>query len=277
MTVVVIIPARDEAAALPHVLAAIPRCADHVIVADNGSTDGTAAVARACGAVVVTEPRAGYGRACCAGIAQAGRLGADILVFLDGDHSDYPEQMARLIDPIRAGDADMVIGSRVRGRRMAGALTPQQRWGNALACWLIARIWRVRYTDLGPFRAIRADALRRLAMREMTYGWTVEMQIRAAQHGLRSLEVPVDYRVRIGRSKVSGTLRGVVLASWHILAMIARAALTAPPPAPAPASAPDPRAGPDRAAPAASPGPHPAAPADPAFPPAPAPSPTPCR
>ena len=224
--IAVVIPARNEAQALPHVLGAIPDRIDHVIVADNGSTDGSAAVARAYGARTVDVPQAGYGRACMAAIAEAERLSADIIVFLDGDNSDYPEQMPSLIDPIVAGRADMVIGSRTRGKRTARALTPQQIFGNALACWLIAAIWGFRYTDLGPFRAIRAEALRTLALREQTYGWTVEMQIRAVQHGLRIIEVPVDYRARIGKSKVSGTVRGVVLASYYILAMIARAALS---------------------------------------------------
>lgn len=229
--IAVVIPARNEALALPHVLGAIPARVDHVIVADNGSTDGSADVARTHGARTVNVPQAGYGRACLAAIAYAETLGADIIVFLDGDHSDYPEQMPQLYTPIVAGEADMVIGSRTRGRRTARALTPQQIFGNALACWLIARIWGYRYTDLGPFRAIRTSALRQLAMAEQTYGWTVEMQIRAAQHRLRIIEVPVDYRARIGKSKVSGTVRGVVLAGYYILAMIARAALS-PPPAP---------------------------------------------
>lgn len=177
--IAVVIPARNEALALPHVLGAIPARVDHVIVADNGSTDGSADVARTHGARTVNVPQAGYGRACLAAIADAETLGADIIVFLDGDHSDYPEQMPQLYTPIVAGEADMVIGSRTRGRRTARALTPQQIFGNALACWLIARIWGYRYTDLGPFRAIRTSALRQLAMAEQTYGWTVEMQIRA--------------------------------------------------------------------------------------------------
>jgi len=233
--IAVVIPARNEAQALPHVLGAIPDRIDHVIVADNGSTDGSAAVARAHGARTVDVPQAGYGRACLAAIAEAERLGADIIVFLDGDHSDYPEQMPRLVDPIIAGAADMVIGSRTRGTRTARALTPQQIFGNALACWLIATIWGFRYTDLGPFRAIRAEALRALALREQTYGWTVEMQICAVQHGFRIIEVPVDYRARIGTSKVSGTVRGGVLAGYHILAMITRAALSRPRSLPRPA------------------------------------------
>lgn len=228
--VAVIIPARNEAQALPLVIGAIPAGIDHVIVADNGSTDGSGDVARAHGALTIDVPQPGYGRACLAAIGEAERLGAEIIVFLDGDHSDHPEQMPRLTDPIVAGTADMVIGSRTRGRRTAGALTPQQIFGNALACWLIARLWGFRYTDLGPFRAIRADALGQLKLREQTYGWTVEMQIRAVQHGLRIVEVPVDYRARIGVSKVSGTVRGVVLAGYHILAMIARAWLSPPPP-----------------------------------------------
>lgn len=233
--ITVVIPARNEAQALPHVLSAIPKRVDHVIVADNGSTDGSAAVAQAFGARTVEVPQPGYGRACLAGIAEAERLGTHILVFLDGDHSDYPEQLPRLIDPIIAGTADMVIGSRTRGNRTARALTPQQIFGNALACWLIERIWGHRFTDLGPFRAIRVEALRALAMQAQTYGWTVEMQIRAVQHGLRIIEVPIDYRARIGKSKVSGTVRGVVLAGWHILAMIARAAISPPRSLPRPA------------------------------------------
>ncbi len=233
--IAVVIPARNEAQALPHVLGAIPDRIDHVIVADNGSTDGSAAVARAHGALKLVVPKAGFCRACLGEFAESEMLGADIIVFLDGDHSDYPEQMPRLVDPIIAGAADMVIGSRTRGTRTARALTPQQIFGNALACWLIATIWGFRYTDLGPFRAIRAEALRALALREQTYGWTVEMQICAVQHGFRIIEVPVDYRARIGTSKVSGTVRGVVLAGYHILAMITRAALSRPRSLPRPA------------------------------------------
>ncbi len=166
-----------------------------------------------------SEPEAGYGAACLAGIAALPEV--DIVVFVDGDNSDYPEDMADLVDPIIAGRADLVIGSRVLGQAEAGALTPQQRWGNWLATRLIRLIWGVRFTDLGPFRAISRDALDRLAMADRTYGWTVEMQIKAAELGLTVIEVPVRYRRRIGVSKISGTVRGVVLAGTKILSMIA--------------------------------------------------------
>ncbi len=223
LTVAVIIPARNESAALPHVLGAIPAWVDAILVADNGSTDGTAQVAMAHGARVVHEPQEGYGHACMAGIRHAQE--ADVIVFLDGDRSDFPEQMAGLVAPIASESADLVIGSRSLGRRERGALTPQQRYGNALACTLIRWIWGHRYTDLGPFRAVRRTALDAMNMQEMTYGWTVEMQIRALQLGFRAAEVPVDYRRRIGVSKVSGTVRGVWGAGTKILACIFRSAM----------------------------------------------------
>lgn len=208
--VTVIIPALNEEQAIGRVLAEVPEWVDRVIVADNGSSDATAAVARSHGADVVVEPRAGYGSACLAGLAAL--EATDIVVFLDGDYSDHPGEMDALVDPIAAGAADLVIGSRVLGEREAGALTPQQRFGNWLATRLIGLIWGVRYTDLGPFRAISAPALAGLAMADRTYGWTVEMQIKAAVQGLRSLEVPVRYRRRIGVSKISGTIKGTILA-----------------------------------------------------------------
>lgn len=225
-TVKVIIPALDEAEAIGAVLAEVPGWVDEVLVADNGSSDRTADVARAAGATVVEEPRRGYGWACLAAMARLGEC--DLVVFLDGDHSDHPEEMEALVAPLAAGEADLVIGSRSLGRCERGALTPQQRFGNLLACRLILLIWGQRFTDLGPFRAIRNDALRALRMTDKTYGWTVEMQLEAVLSGLRCVEVPVSYRRRIGRSKVSGTVRGVVGAGWKILGTIARYALVAP-------------------------------------------------
>jgi glycosyltransferase involved in cell wall biosynthesis len=222
--VCVIIPALNEEKALPLVLKAIPGWVARVIVADNGSTDATAGVARAHGAHVVHVPQRGYGRACLAAIA-ALPAETDVVVFLDGDASDAPEEMAVLLAPLANGTADFVIGSRVLGERERGSLTPQQIFGNALACLLMRLIWGVRFTDLGPFRAIRASTLRQLQMADENYGWTVEMQIKAAQHGVPSTEVPVSYKRRIGVSKVSGTVRGVIGAGTKILYVIGREAL----------------------------------------------------
>lgn len=224
--VVVVIPALNEEAALPGVVARIPDWVDRVYVVDNGSTDHTAHVARAAGAAVVSEPMRGYGRACQAGIVAAeshSELPPDVIVFLDADGSDHPEQMDRLVDPLVGGCADMVIGSRTRGSLAPGVMTAPQRFGNMLAPAMIRWLWGERYTDLGPFRAIRASALRSLRMDDNTYGWTVQMQIRAARLGLRSLEVPVDYgRRRAGKSKISGTARGVLKAGTKILACVAQ-------------------------------------------------------
>lgn len=217
-SVAVVIPALDEECSIPRVLAAIPAWVDERIVVDNGSTDRTAERASENGARVVREPRRGYGAACLAGLAAVGA--ADIIVFLDADFSDDPRQMDRLVKPIADGTADLVIGSRTLGPCEAGALTPVQRWGNRLSCWLIDHLWYFRYTDLGPFRAIRADALGLLRMDDRTYGWTIQMQIRAIRAGLRVLEVPVDYRRRIGRSKISGTISGAVRAGVTILRTI---------------------------------------------------------
>lgn len=219
----VVIPALDEERAIAKVIADIPAWVDRIVVADNGSRDRTADVARISGARVVREPRRGYGNACLAGIAA--QRDADIIVFLDGDYSDYPEDMADLVDPIAGGTCDLMLASRALGHREAGSLTPQQRFGNWLATSLIRAFWGGRFTDLGPFRAISRDALDRLAMSEPAYGWTVEMQIKAAVLGLRCREVPARYRRRIGVSKVSGTIKGSVLAGSRILWMIARHAL----------------------------------------------------
>jgi glycosyltransferase involved in cell wall biosynthesis len=219
----VIIPAVDEEDAVGLVIAEIPPVVHEVIVVDNGSRDQTAEVARKAGARVVSEPRRGYGRACLAGIAAADR--PDVIVFLDGDHSDYPAQLPDVTAPILEGRADMVIGSRNLGRREAGAHPWHAVLGTRLCVGFMNLTAGSRATDLGPFRAITAEALGRLDMRDPNYGWTVEMQIKAARAGLRVVEVPVDYRPRIGRSKVSGTVSGSVKAGTKILALIARYAL----------------------------------------------------
>lgn len=224
--VAVIIPALNEEPAIAKVLAAIPAWVDQVVVADNGSTDATADIARELGTQVVNQPRRGYGAACLAGMAALGP--AKVVVFLDGDYSDHPEQMARLVDPIIQGRAQLVIGSRVLGRRQPGALTPQARWGNWLACLLIRLFWGAHFTDLGPFRAVERSALERMGMADLNYGWTVEMQIKAARLGLVCAEAPVDYRRRIGLSHISGTFRGAMAAGGKILLTIAKYAFAGP-------------------------------------------------
>lgn len=221
--IVLMIPALNEGKSIGKVLDALPRDLPlQVIVADNGSEDDTPEIARNKGALVVHEPRRGYGWACLAAMARAEALAPDIAVFLDGDYSDYPEEVKALVAPILNDEADMVIGSRVLGEREAGALLPQARFGNWLAATLMRWIWGFRYTDLGPFRAIRWQALQSLAMQDKTYGWTVEMQIKALQTKLRVIEVPVRYRPRIGKSKVTGTLSGTVKAGYKILFTIFR-------------------------------------------------------
>jgi len=214
----VIIPARDEERALPKVLRAIPDFISEVIVVDNGSTDETAVVAQDHGAKVIYVKEPGYGRACLAGIAAAGH--ADILVFLDGDASDFPENMSELVEPIILNEADFVLGSRLTGEAEQGSLTLPQRFGNQLACFLMRLFWGSRFTDLGPFRAIRCSALRHLNMQAPTFGWTVEMQIRVLKSKMRYREIPVRYRKRIGTSKISGTVKGVILAGYYILGTI---------------------------------------------------------
>lgn len=223
----VIIPAFNEAGAIGKVIRAVPRgLAREVIVCDNKSTDDTARCAREAGATVVDAPEPGYGSACLRGIAylksKEPSEQPDIVVFLDGDYSDYPEEMPQLIAPIIEGRADLVIGSRVLGKVQKGALQPQQRFGNWLATLLIRLIWGYRFTDLGPFRAISWTQLTALDMNDPNYGWTVEMQVKAASKRIRCIEVPVSYRPRIGKSKVSGTVKGSVLAGYKILWTIFR-------------------------------------------------------
>lgn len=221
MRTAVIIPALNEAQAIGDVLRAIPEYVDHVIVVDNGSTDDTAAAATSLGALVVHEPQRGYGKACLTGIAKAMKTLPDVIVFMDADGSDDPTQMDRLLEPITQGRASMVIGSRVMGVAEPGALSLPQRFGNALACRLMRWIYGVRYTDLGPFRAMTTRSLHELAMDDENFGWTIQMQIRARRRGWASREVPVDYRRRAaGQSKISGTLKGMVGAGSIILSTI---------------------------------------------------------
>lgn len=216
--ILVLIPALDEAPSLPYVLGAIPDWVDQVVVVDNGSTDDTATIARQWGATVVAEPRRGYGRACQAGLNFADS--SDVVVFLDGDYSDDPAEMGALIAPICNAAADLVIGSRTTGRKEPGAMPRHQRLGNAFTTRFIALATGVRFTDLGPFRGIRTACLRRLSMRDEDYGWTVEMQLKAIFHGLKIREVPMSYRKRLGRSKISGSLITSVVAglrmNWRV-------------------------------------------------------------
>jgi len=222
MKVSVIIPAYNEEEALPFVLQELPRRqVSEVIVVDNGSTDRTFAVAQAAQVKVVFEPRRGYGQACQAGL-RALAPDVEVIVFLDGDHADYPEDLPTLLAPIEQGVADLVIGSRVLGHVAPGSLSPQQRFGNWLACSLIAFRFGRRFTDLGPFRAIRHEALEQLALRDASFGWNVEMQLKALKRGFRIVEVPMRYRLRIGRSKISGTISGTIRAGVGILGTIAR-------------------------------------------------------
>ncbi|WP_272493458.1 glycosyltransferase family 2 protein [Rhodocaloribacter litoris] len=221
--ILVIIPAFNEARSIGQVIGDIPAAlVEEVVVVNNASTDETEANARAAGATVLREPRRGYGRACLRGIAYAREKNPDLVVFLDGDYSDHPEEMTDLVAPILRGEADFVVGSRMRGRREPGAMLPQALLGNRLACFLMRLLWGARYTDLGPFRAIRFADLLALGMEDETFGWTIEMQIKAVLAGLRYTEVPVSYRRRVGVSKITGTVSGTVKASAKILWTIAK-------------------------------------------------------
>ncbi len=226
MEAALIIPALDEEEAIGETLRAVPAgLFETILVVDNGSRDATAQAAQAAGARVVREPRRGYGAACLAGIA-ALPLGTEAVVFMDADGSDAPAEARRLLAPIAAGEADLVLGSRELGEAEPGALSPHQRFGNRLATLLTRLLLGHRFSDLGPFRAIRAESLEALEMRDTDYGWTIEMQIKAVRRGLRILEIPVSYRRRqAGRSKVSGNLWGSFSAGCKILWTVARRGL----------------------------------------------------
>ena len=217
MNIAVIIPALNEEDSLPLVIRDLPRdLIQEIIVVDNGSTDQTPNLARGLGCRVIDEPQRGYGQACLKGMSSLSER-VQIVVFIDGDYSDHAEQLPVVIEPIVRQGYDLVIGSRLLGQREKGAMTPIAYFGNRLACFLIKKFWGVSYTDLGPFRAITLEALRKLNMRDGDFGWTIEMQIKAIWYGLKIKEVPVDYRKRRGHSKISGTLPGILGASKKIL------------------------------------------------------------
>lgn len=214
-----IIPAYNEADSIPSVLAEVPKLVREIVVVDNNSTDETGLRASNGGATVLREPQKGYGHACLKGINYVLQKSEppDIIVFMDGDYSDYPEDLVQIVQPIAAGEVDLVIGSRVKALRETGSMTPQQVFGNWLATTLMRIIFNSRFTDLGPFRAIRTEALKGLKMEDKTYGWTVEMQLKALKNKLAYAEVPVRYKKRIGVSKVSGTVKGSIFAGIKIL------------------------------------------------------------
>lgn len=223
----VIIPAYNEEKAIVKVIHEIPDLVSEIIVVDNNSSDATSSVAKAAGATVLFEPRKGYGYACLKGMEYIGKQNQkpDIIVFLDGDYSDYPEELLKIIDPIWHHNYDMVIGARVKALREKGAMTPQQVFGNALATFLMKLFFKAKFTDLGPFRAIKYEKLIALQMEDKTYGWTVEMQLKALKQKLSYIEVPVRYKNRIGISKVSGTVKGTIMAGIKIIGWILKYSL----------------------------------------------------
>lgn len=221
--ILVIIPAFNEAKSINKVIEEIPKdLVEEVIVVNNNSRDETSRVAKEAGATVLDEPRQGYGYACLKGIEYAKTQNPSIIVFLDADYSDYPQEMYQVVAPIINENYDMVIGSRALGNRQSGSMTPQQIFGNWLATTLIRWFYGVTYTDLGPFRAIKFDKLIEIDMKDKTYGWTVEMQLKAAKLKMKTCEVPVNYRRRIGFSKVSGTVKGTIGAGYKIIMTIFR-------------------------------------------------------
>ena len=218
----VIIPAYNEADSIAHVINEIPEVVDEVIVVNNNSTDHTVNNAEAAGATVLTEDLRGYGYACLKGMHYIAEQSErpDIIVFIDGDYSDYPEELTEVVAPIIEEDFDLVIGARVAAQREKGSMTPQQVFGNWLATTLMKLLFNARFTDLGPFRAIKYDKLLSLEMEDKTYGWTVEMQLKALKKKLRYKEIPVRYKKRIGVSKVSGTVKGTIFAGVKIIGWI---------------------------------------------------------
>lgn len=221
--IVVIIPAYNEENSVGRVIKDIPtNLVREIIVINNNSNDKTAIVAKSAGATVLDELRQGYGFACLKGIDYLKKMERkpDIVVFLDADYSDHPEELPQIVAPILESDVELVIGSRALGDKESGSMTPQQVFGNWLATKLIKWFYGVVYTDLGPFRAIKYDRLIDLNMCDQTYGWTVEMQVKAAKQGLKSTEIPVSYRVRVGKSKISGTIKGTILAGYKIITTI---------------------------------------------------------
>lgn len=221
MRIAVVIPALDEEDAIGVVVREVPRdLVGEIIVVDNGSIDRTGEVARAAGARVIREPTRGYGAACLTGAMAA--QDADVLVFLDGDRSDDPSEMLTVLRPVLDGQADLVIGSRTAGLTEEGALTSTQRLGNRLVTWMVRLLYGLRLTDIGPFRAIRVETFRDLGMEHKTYGWPVEMIVKAAKKGYQVVNVPVSCRKRIGRSKVAGTVKGSLLAGYHLLSTTLR-------------------------------------------------------
>jgi len=218
----VIIPAYNEESSILKVIADIPKSVREVIVVDNNSDDKTSELAIGAGATVVYEPQKGYGKACLAGISymNSGKIRPDVVVFLDADYSDYPEELPSLVGPIQTDKCDMVIGSRALGRKEKGALLPHQMFGNWIATKMMSIMYNSNFTDLGPFRAIKYDRLMDIKMIDEDYGWTVEMQVKALKHGLKCAEVPVKYRKRIGTSKITGTVAGTFGAGYKIIKTI---------------------------------------------------------
>ena len=216
----VIIPALNEEKSISKVISSIPKYVSEIIVVDNGSTDKTSKIAKSKGALILFESKKGYGHACIKAIEFLKFNPPNIIVFLDGDYSDYPEEMDLLINPIIKNKYEFVMGARIKKLREPGSMTLQQVFGNFLACFLLKVLYGVNFKDLGPFRAIKWESLQKLKMKDKTFGWTIEMQLKAIKHKLKYLEVPVKYRNRIGKSKISGTLTGTIMAGYKILLWI---------------------------------------------------------